>query len=195
MGNANLPSSSTAPGDDGKARTLVSTVMPAIRLKATDGTTVVLNDPGLTVVYAYPRTSPSDGQPLDGWDEIPGARGCTPQSCAFRDHFAELRKLGVQRLFGVSTQTREYQQEAVDRLHLPFPLLSDSAHALMSALQLPSFEAAGVTLLKRLTMIIEAGHIVHVFYPVFLPERNADDEIAWLSARQKTATKFPENRR
>jgi peroxiredoxin len=195
VGNANLPMSSTAPGGDGKARTLVGTVMPAIRLKATDGTTVLLNDPGLTVVYAYPRTSPSDGQPLDGWDEIPGARGCTPQSCAFRDHFAELRKLGVQRLFGVSTQTTEYQQEAVDRLHLPFPLLSDSAHALLSALQLPSFEVAGFTLFKRLTMIIEAGHIVHVFHPVLLPERNADDVIAWLSARQKTATTIPENRR
>ncbi len=168
-------------GDD-----LLGMKVPRVLLCATDGTSVDLRGPGLSVVYAYPRTSPPDGRAFDGWDEIPGARGCTPQSCAFRDHFAELRRLGVSRLFGLSTQPTEYQKEAADRLHLPFPLLCDSSLSLANALNLPTFEAGGLTLLKRLTMIIEDGTIKHVFYPVHLPDENADAVISWLAANYRS---------
>lgn len=173
-----------APQDDGAAAHLKGMDMPELTLPATDGSSVSLNQPGLTVIYAYPRTSPPDGEALDGWDEIPGARGCTPQSCAFRDHFAELKQLGATRVFGLSTQTTEYQKEAAARLHLPFPLLSDSGLSLTDALRLPTFEAAGLTLLKRLTMIIDNGRIAHVFYPVFPPEKNAQAVIDWLRSRK-----------
>lgn len=170
------------PYDDGAARHLPGMELPGIGLDSTDGTTVDLRGPGLSVVYAYPRTSAPDGNAIDGWDAIPGARGCTPQSCAFRDHFAELKGLGARRLFGLSTQTTEYQREAAERLHLPFPLLSDHSLLLASALRLPTFQAGGVTLLKRLTMINETGVIKHVFYPVHPPEKNADAVICWLRA-------------
>jgi peroxiredoxin len=172
-----------APLDDGAASHLKGMAMPELTLPATDGTSVSLNEPGFTVIYAYPRTSPPDGTALDGWDTIPGARGCTPQSCAFRDHFAELKQLGASRVFGLSTQTTDYQKEAAERLHLPFPLLSDSGLSLADALRLPTFDAAGLTLFKRLTMIIENGRIAHVFYPVFPPEKNAQDVIDWLRSR------------
>ena len=114
---------------------------------------------------------------------IPGARGCTPQSCAFRDHHAELKDLGVSHLFGLSSQDSAYQQEAAERLHLPFPLLSDEALAFAEALRLPTFEAAGRRLLKRLTLIADEGRIAKVFYPVFPPDRSADDVIDWLRVR------------
>ncbi|WP_280171403.1 peroxiredoxin [Agrobacterium pusense] len=169
-----------SPQDDGAANHLPGMEVPSIALQATDGATVDLSSLGLSVVYAYPRTSPLGGKALDGWDAIPGARGCTPQSCAFRDHFVELKELGVSRLFGLSTQTTKYQREAAERLHLPFPLLSDHSLLLASALSLPRFHAGGLTLLKRLTMIIQAGVIRHVFYPVHPPEKNADAVIGWL---------------
>lgn len=175
---------SMIPEDDGKAAHLTGLRIPSIRFPATDGTTVDLSDGGLTVVYAYPRTSPATGGAIEGWDAIPGARGCTPQSCAFRDHFAELKALGVERLFGLSTQDTEYQKEAANRLHLPFPLLSDKDLHLAQALNLPLFTAGGMTLLKRLTMIISGQLIEHVFYPVFPPDRNASDVIDWLSTRK-----------
>lgn len=171
---------SLIPHDDGAAKHLPGMEMPDVTLAATDGTTVDLRGPGLSVVYAYPRTSPPGGNAIDGWDAIPGARGCTPQSCAFRDHFAELKGLGASHLFGLSTQTSEYQKEAAERLHLPFPLLSDHSLSLAKALSLPTFEAGGFTLLKRLTMIIEDGRIRHVFYPVDPPDKNADAVIVWL---------------
>ncbi|NSZ66318.1 peroxiredoxin [Agrobacterium tumefaciens] len=170
------------PQDDGAATHLLGMEVPSIALQATDGTTVDLCSPGLSVVYAYPRTSPPGGKAIDGWDAIPGARGCTPQSCAFRDHFAELKELGASHLFGLSTQTTEYQREAAERLHLPFPLLSDHSLLLASALSLPMFQAGGMTLLKRLTMIIKAGVIKYVFYPVHPPEKNADAVIGWMKA-------------
>ena len=170
------------PQEDNAAIHLLGMEMPDVALNATDGTIVDLRSRGLSVVYAYPRTSPPGGSNIDGWNEIPGARGCTPQSCAFRDHFAELRRLGVNRLFGLSTQTTEYQKEVADRLHLPFPLLSDKSLSLANALNLPTFEAGGFTLLKRLTMIIEDGRIQHIFYPVHSPDKNADAMIAWLKA-------------
>jgi peroxiredoxin len=116
---------------------------------------------------------------------IPGARGCTPQSCAFRDHFAELKALGVDHLFGLSTQDSAYQREAADRLHLPFPLLSDAELRLTRAMRLPTFTTAGMTLLKRLTLVVESGAVARVFYPVFPPDRNAAEVAAWLSANRR----------
>jgi peroxiredoxin len=172
-----------APQDDGAAAHLVGMKLPSVVLPATDGTAVDLSSlAGRTVVYAYPRTGVPGAPPLvDEWDQIPGARGCSPQSCAFRDHFAELRDLGVAHVFGLSTQDTAYQQEAATRLELPFALLSDAAGELTRALTLPTFEAGGLTLLKRLTMIIDDGTITHVFYPVFPPDANAGEVVAWLS--------------
>ena len=173
-----------APMDDGAARHLTGMRIPTVPLPATDGTTVDLSQPaGLVVVYVYPRTGRPGVPNPDGWDLIPGARGCTPQSCSFRDHFGELQSLGVRRLFGLSTQDSGYQAEAVSRLHLPFPLLSDEHRTMAGALRLPTFETSGLTLLKRLTLVIEDGLIKHVFYPVFPPDRNADEVLGWLAAR------------
>ena len=171
-----------APEDDGAARHLTGARIAAVPLPATDGTRIDLSAlPGRVVVYAYPRTAdPETGSP-DGWDGIPGARGCTPQSCAFRDHFAELRALGVSRLFGLSTQPTAYQQEAAARLHLPFPLLSDAGLALAHAMGLPTFQAGGMTLLRRLTLVLDDGVVSRVFYPVFPPDQNAADVVAWLA--------------
>ena len=158
--------------------------LPSIPLAATDGTSVDLStQPGLVVVYAYPRTGIPGIENPAGWDLIPGARGCTPQSCSFRDHFAELKALGVNRLFGLSTQDTAYQREAANRLHLPFPILSEEHLTLTAALRLPTFEASGMTLLKRLTLVISDAKIEHVFYPVFPPDRNASDVITWLTAK------------
>jgi peroxiredoxin len=118
----------------------------------------------------------------DGWDAIPGARGCTPQSCGFRDHFAEMTALGVARLFGLSTQSIAYQREAVDRLHLPFPLLSDASLLLTQAMRLPTFEVDGMVLIRRMAWVIDDGVIAKLFYPVFPPDRSASDVMAWLQA-------------
>ena len=157
--------------------------LPTITLRATDGAQVDLARlAGRTVVYIYPRTG-RPGVPLpDGWDAIPGARGCTPQSCSFRDHFAELKALGVSNLFGLSTQDTDYQREAVDRLHLPFAILSDAGLQLTAALSLPTFEVAGMTLLKRMVLVIDDGVVTKVFYPVFPPDKNAGEVVAWLKA-------------
>ena len=172
-----------APKDDGAARHLIGRALPPITLPATNGASVDLSTlEGLTVVYAYPMTGRPDVALPDGWDMIPGARGCTPQSCAFRDHHAELQEHGVDQVFGLSTQTTEYQQEAATRLHLPFALLSDAELALTKALDLPTFEAAGATLLKRLTMIISDARIDHALYPVFPPDKSAAAVLDWLRA-------------
>lgn len=172
------------PRDDGAARHIVGSLAPSVAVRSTDGGTIDLaNLEGTTVVYAYPMTGRPDVPLPDGWDLIPGARGCTPQSCAFRDHFAELRGLGVTQLFGLSTQTTAAQQEAARRLHLPFALLSDSDFRLTEALRLPTFETAGLRLLKRLTMVISQHRVEHVFYPVFPPDRSAGDVADWLRTR------------
>jgi peroxiredoxin len=172
-----------APVDDGAAQHLIGLALPSIVLPATDGRAVDLSKiAGTAVIYAYPMTGRPDVALPEGWDMIPGARGCTPQSCAFRDHFAELKALGAQELFGLSTQSTAYQQEAATRLHLPFALLSDEKLRLAEALRLATFETAGMHLLKRLTMILRAGRIVQVFYPVFPPDRSAGDVIDWLRA-------------
>lgn len=170
-----------APVDDGAAKHLPGLHLPSIPLPATGGSMVDLAAcRGRTVVYAYPRTGRPDVANPDGWDLIPGARGCSPQSCAFRDHFADLQALGVAQLYGLSTQDTEYQREAAARLHLPFPLLSDADLRFATALQLPTFEKAGMTLLKRLTLVIDDGKVSHVFYPVFPPDENASTVMRWL---------------
>lgn len=175
-----------APQDDGAARHLPGAEIPSVSLAATDGSTVDLAAlPGRTVVYAYPRTGRPGVENPEGWDMIPGARGCTPQSCAFRDHSDRLKALGANHLFGLSTQDTAYQAEASARLHLPFPLLSDEGLSLTKALALPTFEVEGMTLLKRFTLVIDDGKIAHAFYPVFPPDRNADDVIAWLAANPR----------
>jgi peroxiredoxin len=177
-----LPPDLPVPEDDGAAAHLPGTRWPALALPATDGSRVDLGAlPGRTVVYAYPRTGRPDEPAPAGWDAIPGARGCTPQSCAFRDHYAELQAHNA-RVFGLSTQTTEYQQEAATRLHLPFPLLSDADLALTHTLHLPTFAYHDLTLLKRLTLIVRDGTIEHVFYPVFPPDQSAATVLAWLAA-------------
>jgi peroxiredoxin len=178
-----LPTDIPVPVDDGAAGHLTGLKLPSVALAATDGTSVDLSKlKGRTVVYIYPRTGVPGQAPPDGWDAIPGARGCTPQSCSFRDHFAELKRLGVAHLYGLSTQDSDYQREAVERLHLPFPILSDDALKLASAIRLPTFTVAGMTLFKRMALVIEDGVIAKVFYPVFPPDKNAEEVIAWLAA-------------
>jgi peroxiredoxin len=175
-----LPSDLPRPVDDGAAAHLAGALLPRIALPSTDGTTVHLADlGGRWVIYIYPMTGRPDVALPDGWDGIPGARGCTPQSCSFRDHYKELQELGTG-VFGLSAQGTDYQREARDRLHLPFQLLSDSSLQLKSALRLPTFTTAGMELFKRLTLIAEHGKIRNVFYPVFPPDRNADEVLAWL---------------
>lgn len=171
-----------APQDDGAARHLEGMRMPDSALAATDGSSVSLGARGgRIVVYAYPRTGrPGQIAFVDNWDMIPGARGCTPQSCAFRDHHAELLAAGAARVFGLSTQDTDYQREAVERLHLPFAILSDEGLALTKALRLPTMEVAGQLLLKRFALVLDDGRITKVFYPVFPPDRNAADVLAWL---------------
>jgi peroxiredoxin len=178
-----LPADLPIPRDDGAARHLTGRKLPALSLVATDGSRVDLSKlRGRTVVYIYPRTGvPGQASP-DGWDQIPGARGCTPQSCSFRDHFAELKRLGVAHLYGLSTQDTAYQGEAAGRLHLPFPLLSDQNLELARALELPTFTVAGMTLLKRMAWVIDDGAITKVFYPVFPPDKNAEEVMAWLAS-------------
>jgi peroxiredoxin len=171
-----------APVDDGAARHLPGARMPSVPLQATSGGTVDLSAlRDRSVVYAYPRTGRPGVENPEGWDMIPGARGCTPQTCSFRDHFAELKGLGVAHLFGLSTQDPDYQREAAERLHLPFAILSDQHLTLTRAMNLPTFESGGMTLLKRLTLVIDDGKVEHVFYPVFPPDRSASDVVAWLS--------------
>ena len=178
-----LPPNIPVPQDDGAADHLAGAKLPDLALPATQGAPVNLSKlKGCTVVYVYPRTGVPGVDPPAGWDQIPGARGCTPQSCSFRDHFGELKKLGVAQLFGLSTQDTAYQQEAATRMHLPFAVLSDEKLALTKALKLPTFTAAGMTLLKRMALVIDDGVITKAFYPVFPPDKNAEELIAWLQA-------------
>ena len=178
-----LPPGIPAPQDDGAARHLTGMKLPDIALPATDGKSVNLSAlKGRTVVYVYPRTGVPGVDLPPGWNDIPGARGCTPQSCGFRDHFGELKRLGVAQLSGLSTQDTAYQQEAATRLHLPFAILSDEKLALTKAMELPTFTTSGMTLLKRMALVIDDGTIAHVFYPVFPPDKNAQEVIAWLQA-------------
>lgn len=177
-----------APEDDGAAAHLVGRRLPDIALAATNGGTVGLAWlEGRTVIYVYPMTGQPGVALPDGWDEIPGARGCTPQSCAFRDHYAELKTAGAAHVFGLSTQDSGYQHEMAERLHLPFSVLSDADLEVTRALHLPTLTVDGKTLLKRMAIIADDGEIVRVFYPVFPPDRNAGDVLAWLKANPRLA--------
>jgi peroxiredoxin len=176
-----LPPNLPIPVDDGACRHLSGLRVPSVPLPSTAGRVVNLSSlAGWTVVYCYPRTGRPGEESPQGWDAIPGARGCTPQSCAFRDHHAELDALRA-RVFGLSAQTTDYQQEAVARLRLPFELLSDADLAFARALRLPTFRVESMTLIKRLTLVLRDGRVTKVFYPVFPPDTNAEDVIAWLS--------------
>ncbi len=177
-----LPPGLPVPEDDGAADHLQGMRMPRLSLRSTGGRDVDVADLGdrRTVLYFYPRTGRPDRPVPAEWDAIPGARGCTPESCGFRDHFAEISALGAA-VLGVSTQDTDYQREAAERLHLPFELLSDSEFVLTDALRLPTFHFEGVRLLKRLTLIVRADRIEHVFYPVFPPDRHAEEVLTWLS--------------
>ena len=176
-----LPPDLPRPVDDGACAHLPGLSMPSIRLPSTAGRLVDLGALAAprTVIYCYPMTG-RPGQPVpDGWDLIPGARGCTPQACAFRDHHGELAGLGAE-VYGLSTQTTEYQREMTARLHLPFEVLSDARFALVDALRLPTFEASGMRLVRRLTLIVRDQRIEQVFYPVFPPDASAAQVIDWL---------------
>lgn len=171
------------PQDDGAVRHLFGKRVESAALTATDGSKVDLSRlPGLTIVYAYPRTGRPDIANPSGWDLIPGARGCTPQSCSFRDHYAALRTARASAVFGLSTQDTAYQREAAERLHLPFNILSDHDLRLTRAMNFPTFAVEGMALLKRFTLVIRDGVIEHVFYPVFPPDQDAANVLAWLQA-------------
>ena len=179
-----LPDDLPVPEDDGAADHLPGTEVASVPLVATSGGTVDLaerSQAGTVVVFAYPRTGRPGVEAPAGWDDIPGARGCTPEACSFRDLAAEFAAAGAQ-LFGLSTQDPGYQAEAVERLALTYPLLSDEHLALAGALRLPTFEVEGTTLLRRLTMVLRDGRVDRVLYPVFPPDRAAADALAALGA-------------
>jgi peroxiredoxin len=175
-----LPDNLPVPKDDGACDHLEGMLFPALTFESTNGSVMLAELPETTVVYIYPRSSADAVDPI-GWDDIPGARGCSPQGCAFRDHEIELLALGAN-VFGLATQDIPYLQNEVERLHLPFPLISDSNLQLNEKLNIPFLEMQidGISLYKRITLIIRKERIVKVFYPVFPPDKNAEDVIAWL---------------
>jgi peroxiredoxin len=177
-----LPPDLPAPVDDGGCAHLTGLAVPALTLNSSRGSVDLAElASGRAVLYVYPRTGRPDRAVPEGWDAIPGARGCTPQSCGFRDHAAELGAHGA-RVAGLSSQTLEEQAELAERLHMPFPVIADPEMALGAAIGLPIFEFEGTTLYKRVTLILEAGRIAKVFYPVFPPDRNAEEVLAWLGS-------------
>jgi len=182
-----LPDGLPVPEDDGAADHLPGTGLPHLALPTTAGGTVRLDapGPGRTVIYIYPLTGRPGTDLPAGWDAIPGARGCTPESCGFRDHHQDLIAAGAARVYGLSSQDTDYQREVVDRLGLPFPMLSDPERALAGALRLPTFEAGGMTLYKRLSLVVRDGTIEHVFYPVFPPGEHAAEVLTWLRANPR----------
>ena len=176
-----LPPDLPVPPDDGACAHLLGLRVPPVILVSTAGRAVRLSElPGQTVVYCYPRTGEDGLEPPPGWNEIPGARGCTPQTCGFRDRYAAFRDIGAE-VFGMSTQTTEYQREMVERLDVGFEVLSDSRLEMVNAAGLPSFGFRGMTLIKRLTLFINDGVIEHVIYPVFPPDRSAEVALQWLT--------------
>jgi peroxiredoxin len=178
-----LPDDLPVPQDDGATDHLRGLALPPVALPSTDGEPVRLDAlDGVSVVFAYPRTGRPGEEPPggeQGWNAIPGARGCTPEACSFRDERARFAERGA-RVFGLSTQDTDYQREAVERLHLPYPLLSDAGLEFAEALRLPTFEAGGLTLIRRLTLIVRDGIIADVVYPVFPPDRGAELALARL---------------
>lgn len=191
-----LPDDLPVPEDDGAADHLIGLAVPAVALPATTGDTLRVNQPphgsDRLIIYTYPRTGrPGDAPPVEDWDLIPGARGCTPEACGFRDHARDLTGCGAA-VVGLSTQPTDDQLEAAQRLHLPFPLLSDARLQLTRAMRLPTLEVAGRTLLRRLTLIIRGGHVEHVFYPIFPPDTHANEVLAWLTtASRPDASSWP----
>jgi peroxiredoxin len=183
---SNLPDDLPVPADDGGADHLPGRPIPHVTLRATTGEDVALDElgRGRSVVYVYPMTGRPGVDLPDGWDAIPGARGCTPESCGFRDHHAELRSAGATAVYGLSSQSTEYQSELADRLALPFAVLSDPDLKLAAALDLPTFTADDDRLYKRLTLIITNGTIEHAFYPIFPPDHHAAEVLDWLRAHQ-----------
>ncbi|MGH3090199.1 MAG: peroxiredoxin [Rubrobacteraceae bacterium] len=180
-----LPENLPTPKDDGACDHLPGTTIPSLSLTSTSGRSMDLwTLSGRTVLYCYPMTGRPDRDLPENWDDIPGARGCTPESCAFRDLHAEFRSLGV-RVFGMSTQSTDYQREAVERLGLQYELLSDENLEFAKALNLPTFEVEGMSLIKRLTMIIRDGRVEKVFYPVFPPNTHPGEVLKWLSENAK----------
>lgn len=177
-----LPDDLPEPEDDGKADHLPGTSLPTHTLPATDGTSVDLSDQcGRSVVYCYPKTGRPDNDVIpDGWTDIPGARGCTPEACGFRDHHRELVDRGISVVFGLSVQSSAYQREARNRLDLPFELLSDARMEFTAALDLPTFDVDGDRYLERATLVISNGRIEHVLYPVFPPDDHAEEVVRWL---------------
>jgi peroxiredoxin len=184
-----LPDNLPEPEDDGAADHLPGLAMPAVVLRATDGSSVDLSDlgPGRTVVFAYPLTGRPGVALPSGWDAIPGARGCTPESCGFRDRFEDLQDAGAMAVYGLSTQDTLYQQEVAERLALPYAMLSDGGLALADRLGLPTFTTSGMTLYRRLTLIVAGGTIAHVFYPVYPPDGAADEVRGCASTRSDLA--------
>jgi peroxiredoxin len=180
-----LPADLPRPVDDGAAGHLTGMRMPSISLHSTKGRMVDLAalPPVYSVIYCYPMTGVPGKALPDGWDAIPGARGCTPQTCGFRDLATEFARLDAT-IFGLSTQTTGYQQEMVERLHVPFEVLSDADFRLCDALRLPTFEVNGMRLVRRLTLVIRSNRIEHVFYPVFPPNESADQVLKWLVPRR-----------
>jgi peroxiredoxin len=177
-----LPTDLPVPLDDGSTNHLKGMKLPRVSLQATNGKRIDLADiKGRLVIYCYPMTGQPNVALPDGWDQIPGARGCTPQSCSFRDHYQELKALGAE-IIGLSVQTTEYQKEMVNRLHLPFPVVSDVEHQFQRALNMPTFVTAGMTLLKRVTLIANHGVIEAVHYPIF----PSDSDAAWVVSYLKS---------
>ncbi len=187
-----LPADLPVSADDGAAAHLPGAKIPELELRATSASSVRLDlpGPGRTVLYLYPLSGQPGVDLPDGWDGIPGARGCTPEACGFRDHHHDLIAAGAARVYGLSSQDSDYQQELVNRLHLPFLLLSDPTLEVAGALDLPTFEASGRTLYKRLTLVIRDGVVEHAFYPIFPPSEHAEQVLSWLrhSAEPTTNT-------
>ncbi|KAJ4292551.1 hypothetical protein N0V90_009214 [Kalmusia sp. IMI 367209] len=180
------PTDLPVPEDDGACSHLAHSHLPSVTLPTTSGNEINLSSlDGLTILFCYPRTgAPNETIPQE-WNVIPGARGCTPQACSFRDETEKLRQLGAKHLYGLSTQDSTYQKEVRERLHLPYELLSDEKLEFAKALRLPTFDWQGKSLIKRLALAIEDGRIVKVWYPVFPPDKNAQDVVQWLKAKQK----------
>ena len=187
-----LPDDLPAPADDGAARHLPGLILPPLAFTATDGEQIQLDtvSTGRWLLFLYPLTGEPGVDVPRGWDQIPGARGCSQEACSFRDNLASLQACGVQRVLGLSTDRSEYQQALVRRLHLPYPMVSDPELSLGRALHLPTFEAFGMTLYKRLTLVVDGARIEHVFYPIFPPDRHAEEVLQWLR-NHSTATAQP----
>lgn len=179
-----LPANLPAPQDDGAAAHLPGRRLPPLTFFDTDGQEVRLDSvaAGRWVLYIYPMTGEAGADDPDGWDTIPGARGCSQEACSFRDNLAALRATGAEQVLALSSDRAEYQAELVARFHLPYPMLSDPELSLAKAMDLPTFKAQGMTLYARLTMVMDGPTVEHVFYPIFPADTHADEVVAWLQS-------------